>query len=376
MSTSAVPNGIRYALAFVVPAVGALALTPLAARAAHRFDILDRPGGHKVHRGATPYLGGVAVAAGLMLIGGVTAGTNGELLTILAGSLVLGTVGLVDDVHTVSPSIRLVLEASVGVSLWLVGVRAGVLDTPIVDLPVTILWVVAVVNAFNIIDNMDGLAAGVATASALGIASIAALEGDHLVASFAFAVAGASVGFLRYNLPPARIFLGDAGSMLLGALIAALTLKLDIQVRADSARLVTVVLLAGVALFDLSLVVVARLLGRRKIWLGGTDHASHRLAEHGHSRLRVAATFAASQVACSALAVWVYGRDADEAVIAVAAVGIAWVLMLTVLLRLPHPRPIDGSQPRATAGAVEVPPVVDAATSAPGPATDSMPPSA
>lgn len=375
MSTSAVPNAIRYALAFMVPAIGTLALTPLAARAAHRFDVLDSPGGHKIHRGATPYFGGVAVAAGLMLIGGVTAGTNGELLTILAGSLVLGTVGLIDDMHTVSPAIRLLLEASVGVSLWLVGVRAGVLDTPIVDLPVTVLWVVAVVNAFNIIDNMDGLAAGVATASALGIASIAALEGDYLVASFAFAVAGASIGFLRYNLPPARIFLGDAGSMLLGALIAALTLKLDLQVRADSARLATVVLLAAVALFDLSLVVVARLLGRRKIWLGGTDHASHRLSEHGQSRLRVATTFATSQVACSALAVWVYRRDADEAAIAVAAVGVIWVLLLAVLLRLPHPTPVAGGQ-RATAGAVEAAPATDAPTSAPGPATDSMPPSA
>ena len=375
MSTSAVPNAIRYALAFMVPAIGTLALTPLAARAAHRFDVLDSPGGHKIHRGATPYFGGVAVAAGLMLIGGVTAGTNGELLTILAGSLVLGTVGLIDDMHTVSPAIRLLLEASVGVSLWLVGVRAGVLDTPIVDLPVTVLWVVAVVNAFNIIDNMDGLAAGVATASALGIASIAALEGDYLVASFAFAVAGASIGFLRYNLPPARIFLGDAGSMLLGALIAALTLKLDLQVRADSARLATVVLLAAVALFDLSLVVVARLLGRRKIWLGGTDHASHRLSEHGQSRLRVATTFATSQVTCSALAVWVCRRDADEAAIAVAAVGVIWVLLLAVLLRLPHPTPVAGGQ-RATAGAVEAAPATDAPTSAPGPATDSMPPSA
>jgi UDP-GlcNAc:undecaprenyl-phosphate/decaprenyl-phosphate GlcNAc-1-phosphate transferase len=372
VNASSVPDGVRYALAFMVPAIGTLALTPVAARAAHRFSVLDTPGGHKVHRGATPYLGGVAVAAGLVLIGGVTAGTNGELFTILAGALVLGAVGLMDDVRTVSPSIRLVLEGAVGISLWLVGVRAGVLDTPLFDLPITVLWVVAVVNAFNVIDNMDGLAAGVATASAVGIASIAAFEGDFLVASFAFAIAGASLGFLRYNLPPARIFLGDAGSMLLGALIAALTLKLDIQVRNDLARLAAVVLLAGTAIFDLSLVVVARLLGRRKIWLGGTDHASHRLAARGHTNMRVAATFAASQTACSALAVWVYRRDPDEAFITIATVGAAWVVLIALLLRLPHPSLQPGDQGVATADAV----AATGATSAPGPATDSMPPRA
>jgi UDP-GlcNAc:undecaprenyl-phosphate GlcNAc-1-phosphate transferase len=342
VSTSSVSDAVRYTLAFIVPAVATVLLTPVAVRAAHRFDVLDRPGGHKVHGGATPYLGGVAVAAGLLLIGAVAAGANGELLTILAGALVLGAVGLADDVKTLPPAVRLLLEAAFGFSLWLVGVRAGVLDTAVVDLPVTVLWVVAVVNAFNMIDNMDGLAAGVAAASALGIASIAALEGDFLVASFAFAVAGASLGFLRYNLPPAGIFLGDAGSMLLGALIAALTLKLDLEVQPDAARLVAVVLLAAVPLFDLSLVVCARLLGRRPVWMGGTDHASHRLAERGHSSLAVAATFAGSQVACSVLAIWVYRQPTATAVATGAIVAAVWMLLLVILLRLPHPAPDPG----------------------------------
>ena len=342
MNAAAVPDGVRYTLAFVVPAVATLLLTPVAARAAHRYDVLDRPGGHKVHGGATPYLGGVAVALGLLLIGAATAGTNGELLTILAGALVLGGVGLVDDVRTVSPVLRLLLEAAVGFSLWLVGVRAGVLDMAVVDLPVTVLWVVAVVNAFNMIDNMDGLAAGVAAASAIGIASIAALEGDFLVGSFAFAVAGASIGFLRYNLPPAGIFLGDAGSMLLGTLVAALTLKLDLEVQTDAARLVAIVLLSAVALFDLALVVLARVLGRRPVWIGGTDHTSHRLAERGHSRMLVAVTFAGAQIACSLLAIWVYTRPTATAVATGSVVAGVWAMLLVILLGLPHPEPASG----------------------------------
>ncbi len=298
---------------------------------------MDRPGGHKAHPVTTPYLGGVAVAAGLLLIGSIAAGANGQLLTILACALVLGALGLIDDVRTVPPSIRLLLEAAAGLALWFVGVRAGVLQTAWVDLPITVLWVVAVVNAFNFIDNMDGLAAGVAAASALGIASIAALEGDYLVGSFAFAVAGASVGFLRYNLPPARIFLGDAGSMLLGFLIASLTLVLDLEVKPGASRLLAVVLLAAVPLFDLSLVVIARALGRRPVWIGGSDHTSHRLAHRGASRYRVAVTFAAAQVVCSLLAMWVYRQPASTALVTAGVLAAVWITLLVRFLRLPHP---------------------------------------
>lgn len=337
MIAAEVPDGVRYAVSFAVPAVAALMLTPIAARLAHGLGVLDRPGGHKSHAAATPYLGGAAVAAGLLLVGAFATGANGELVTILVGALALAAVGMVDDVRTVPPAVRLAVEGAAGASLWFVGARAGVLDTPWVDLPLTVLWVVAVVNAFNFIDNMDGLAAGVAAASALGIGSIAALEDDYLVASFAFAVAGASVGFLRYNLPPARIFLGDAGSMLLGFLIAALTLKLDLEVQPTAARLLAVVLLAGVPLFDLSLVVCARLLGRRPVWMGGRDHTSHRLAEGGRSRMRIAAMFTGAQVACSVLAIWVYQRSAAAAVVTAAIVGVIWLVLLVALLRLPHP---------------------------------------
>ena len=182
----------RYALAFCVPLAATLMLTPLAARLAHRFDVLDHPVDHKTHRETTPYLGGLAVAIGLLLVAAFAGGASGELMTVLLGALVLAGVGLVDDVRGLSPLIRLAFE------------------------------VVAVTNAMSFIDNMDGLAASVAVASTFGVAAIAASNGDYLVASFALAVAGACLGFLRYNAPPARIFLGDAGSMLLGFLIAAL----------------------------------------------------------------------------------------------------------------------------------------------------------
>lgn len=327
----------RYTLAFLVPLLATLLLTPLAARLAHRFGVLDHPGGHKTHGEATPYLGGLAVGAGLLMIAAIVGGTSGELLTVLLGALVLGAVGLVDDLRGLSPVVRIVFEVLAALALWTAGIRAGVLHTPWVDLPVTVLWVVAVTNAVNFVDNMDGLAASVAAVSTLGVAAIAASNGDYLVGSFALAVAGACIGFLRYNLPPARIFLGDAGSMLLGFLMAALILKLDLPVGAAAPRALSTVLLAAVPLFDLTLVILARWRGGRRIYQGGTDHLSHRLAAQGVSKRGVVLVVATAQAACCALAYAVY-RQPQTVVLGVgAAAALLWVALLVLLLRLPTP---------------------------------------
>ena len=328
---------IRYSLAFMLPLIGAMTLTPAVARLAHRYDVLDHPGGHKVHSQATPYLGGIAVGGGLILVGVMAAGTNGELLTILGGGFVLGIVGLRDDVRSVSPWWRLGFEAAAGLALWFVGVRAGVFDLAFTDLPLTVLWVAVVVNAFNFIDNMDGVAAGVAACSAVGIAAVAGHNDDFLVTSFALAAAGAAAGFLRYNFPPAQIFLGDAGSMLLGFLIAALTLKLDLPIGEAAPRALTTVLLAAVPLFDLSLVMVARTLGRRPLMTGGTDHTTHRLRQRGFSGRTVLLLLIAVQTLCSGFAFWMYQQSSVTVIAAGGLLGVVWLLMLACLLRMPTP---------------------------------------
>ena len=332
-----VPAAIRYPLAFLVPAIATLLLTPVAGRAAHRFGVLDRPGGHKTHREATPYLGGLAVAAGLLVIAAVASGANGQLLTVLVGGVLLAGVGLADDVRGLGAVTRFGFELIAGLALWMAGVRANVLNAVWVDLPVTVLWVVAVTNAVNIIDNMDGLAVTATTASTLGIATIAAINGDYLVASFALAVAGASLGFLRYNFPPASIFLGDAGSMLLGFFIAALTLKLDLPVGAAAPRVLSTILLAGVPLFDLTLVMVARTREGRRVYVGGTDHLSHRLATAGASKRLIVGVVAGAQAMCSALALVAYRQPQGVVLALGTGVAIVWVGLLVLLLRMPTP---------------------------------------
>jgi UDP-GlcNAc:undecaprenyl-phosphate GlcNAc-1-phosphate transferase len=325
---------LRYVLAFVVPLVVTLLLTPVAGRLARRLGILDHPSEQKFHRDPTPYLGGVAVAAGLVAIGFLTTGASAQVFVILLGGLVLGVWGLVDDWVTVRPSVKLLVQGSAGVALWFADIRAGLFGVEALDLALTVFWVVAVINAVNLLDNMDGLAAGVSAVAALAFFGIAAARGDYLVASFALAVAGGSLGFLRYNLPPATIFLGDAGALMLGFLLAALGLKLDLVGENGFVRSAVPILILGVPLFDMLLVIVDRLRGRRPVFRGGTDHSSHRLATLGLSHGAVAAVIVAAEVICCALALTLLEVSFDSAVAIATATGLTAIALLVLLLRV------------------------------------------
>jgi UDP-GlcNAc:undecaprenyl-phosphate GlcNAc-1-phosphate transferase len=332
-----VPSAIRYPLSFAIPLLATLLLTPRAAALARRLGVLDRPGGHKTHVAATPYLGGVAVAAGLAGIGVLAGGAAGELTTILGCGAILALLGFLDDVRGVSAIVRFSFEAACGLFLWQAGIRAGVFDAEWADLALTCVWVVAVTNAVNFIDNMDGVAAGVAAASAFGIFAVAAHNDDVLVASLALAVAGSCLGFLRFNVPPATIFLGDAGSLLLGLLLASLILKLDLPVGEAAPRILVTALLAAVPLFDLGLVTIARLSGRRPIWRGGSDHSTHRLRARGRSDAFVALALIGAQALCCLVALVVSANASSDAVvwIAAGAASVAVLVLLVAFLRLP-----------------------------------------
>ena len=323
---------LQYGFAFLLPLVTTLWLTPIAAWAARRIRILDYPREGRHHTRVTPYLGGLALACGLAVVGAFAASASGQLFTILAGSIALMLVGLADDYRGLRPSIKLIVEVGAAVGLWLVGVRAGMFGVPALDCALTILWIVAITNALNLLDNMDGLAAGVTAIASVTFFAIAAGKGDYLVGSFALALAGASLGFLRHNFPPARIFLGDAGSLMLGFLLASLALKLDLVGQAGFLHLVVPVLILGVPIFDTLLVIIARVHEGRPVFLGGTDHSSHRLTELGFTGKGVTATTYTAQV-CSCVVAFalVYAAEwvsvaAILVAAAVAAVMLVWFL--------------------------------------------------
>ena len=259
-------EAVVYGAAFLLPLAATLLLTPAAAGLARRLGVLDRPSDRKQHVEATPYLGGAALALGLVVAGVVLGSTARQATVIAACGLVVFGLGLYDDLRGLGPVPKLSIEAAVAVALWAGGVRAGFFGVPAIDLVLTVAWVVAITNAVNLTDNMDGLASGIAAIASFAYFAIAAPQGDYLVAAFAAGLAGASVGFLRHNFPPARIFLGDAGSLLLGFLLASLGLLLDLDVSNDVLRIGVQVLILGVPVLDTALVVVTR----RRDWSPGT----------------------------------------------------------------------------------------------------------
>jgi UDP-GlcNAc:undecaprenyl-phosphate GlcNAc-1-phosphate transferase len=323
-----------YMLSFVASAATTIALTPVAGRVAVRLGIIDRPSAHKFHRAVTPYLGGAAVAAGLLAPAAYLAGASAQLLTILLAGLAVAAVGLLDDRRPISPYAKLAAQAAAALALWAVGIRAEVFHVAILDLGLTMLWVLVVTNAFNLLDNMDGLTSGVAGISALTFFAIAASRGDYLVASFSFAVAGACLGFLRWNFPPARIFLGDTGSLFLGIVLAALALKLDLLGQGWTLRVTVPALAIAVPLLDTCFVVVTRLRDGRPVLQGGTDHSSHRLAARGLSPTGVAACFYSIQVGFAALALWATGVPSA---LVVAVIALLSVALFGVWLLFPRP---------------------------------------
>ena len=336
------PDAVRYGLAFAIPCLVTLLATPFVARAATRLGLVDHPAPHKTHVDPTPYLGGAAVAAGLGVTGVVAMGGSIQIATILVAAIAIAALGLVDDARGLQPPAKLAVEVAAAVALYVTGSGGGVFGTAVLDLPLTIVWVVVVTNALNLLDNMDGLAPGVAAMSALAFFGISAYEHHYLVGSLAVALAGACLGFLPHNFPPARVFLGDAGSLLVGFLLAAIGLNLDLIGQAGVIRVAVPVLALAVPLFDTTLVVIARFRDGRPVMRGGTDHTSHRLAARGLTHVQVALLAIAAQAACSILAVGLFlASDGTVVVGTIVATALAGGALLATL-RLEHPRATSG----------------------------------
>jgi UDP-GlcNAc:undecaprenyl-phosphate/decaprenyl-phosphate GlcNAc-1-phosphate transferase len=252
-----------------------LVLVPLCRRLALGWGITDRPAQGKLHRLPTPYLGGIAIALGAVVCSFVLPSWHAEAATVLAAACLVSVVGLVDDIRTVRPAVRLSIETVAAVAVVAGGARVHLFGDP-ADFVISVVFLVLMTNAFNLLDNMDGALGSIGAVIAVALATTALLEHQVLVGGLAVVVAGACFGFLVHNWHPARIFMGDAGSLFLGFLLAVIALKLRTGV-SHSASAVALVLLLGPALFDTTLVVISRRRAGRPIYPGGTDHTAHRL---------------------------------------------------------------------------------------------------
>jgi UDP-GlcNAc:undecaprenyl-phosphate GlcNAc-1-phosphate transferase len=278
--------------AFFPFALGVLlsaAFVPLCRRLALRMNVVARPREDRWHRTTVPLLGGLAIGASILL-GAVITGIAAPLVVPLAAGMLICAVGLVDDMITLKPATKLIAQICLAAALVYFGYSLHWLESRLLDSILTIVWVVGLTNAFNLLDNMDGLCAGIALIVAvmliIGFYTGTTREraGDEL--TYLALLAGATGGFLLFNFPPASIFMGDGGALMLGFSLATFTLSPE-GVRGSRADVISVitapVFVLLIPIFDTTLVTALRLLSGRSPARGGRDHSSHRLVAMGLS---------------------------------------------------------------------------------------------
>jgi UDP-GlcNAc:undecaprenyl-phosphate GlcNAc-1-phosphate transferase len=266
-----------------------LYLTPLVRSAAISFGVLDSPDGKlKRHKEPTPYLGGVAVYLAFLISLGMVFDFDKELLGMLLGGTIVTMLGLFDDLRVLTPGLKIMGQL---LAIWVLfksGATIQIASLPVwVTLVLTIAWVVVVTNALNILDVSDGVASGTAAIAALSLTIIALLNGRPLIASAALALCGSCAGFAWFNKAPAKIYLGDTGSMFIGFMLASLTIIGDYAAN-NSLALLAPLFILFVPLFEVAICSLARLAKGESPLKGSPDHQAIRLKNQGISAANTA----------------------------------------------------------------------------------------
>ena len=296
-----------------------------------RTGLVDDPGHRKIHDSPIPLAGGLAVLTGLLLplllgavamqLGLLPAGAVGkiaygfekrglQLAAILVGAIGMVGLGWLDDKHELRAGPKFAGQLSIALLVALAGVRIKLFPesplSPVLSCGVTVLWILTVVSAVNIMDNMNGLCAGLGAIGAAAFAAIAAGQGQYLVASLAMLAAGALAGFLPYNYPKASAFLGDSGSHLTGFLLAVLAILPHFYTAQNPRPLAVLapLLVLAVPLGDMLCVMWIRWRAGKPIWVGDTNHLSHRLVRRGLGKPQVVALIWGLHATACVAAVW------------------------------------------------------------------------
>ena len=275
---------------FLLMAASALVIavggTPLVRYAALKLGILDNPSARKIHSAPVPLMGGAAIYVAFiaaLALWGERSYIN-EVVGIFVGATLVSIVGALDDSRGMGSYLKLLFQVAAAFILILSGVQVRLFHS-FMDVLLTLLWVVGITNAFNLLDNMDGLSSGVATIAAAFFTLLAAMSDQYLVGTLAAALCGACIGFLVYNWNPARVFMGDTGSLFLGFLLAAVGIKLRFPANSAGITWMIPILVLALPVFDTTLVFFSRLRrGKNPLTTAGKDHVSHRLARRTGSQ--------------------------------------------------------------------------------------------
>ncbi|MBI5574559.1 MAG: undecaprenyl/decaprenyl-phosphate alpha-N-acetylglucosaminyl 1-phosphate transferase [Elusimicrobia bacterium] len=285
---------IFYLYSFLISFIVAIFTTPILILVAKKYDIIDHPKTPvKTHRVATPYLGGLAIFFGfvtsLFIIRYITnfpTGTLRSLRGIIIGATFIIIVGLIDDLKTIGFKVKFLWQIVVAIILINFDIRIKFIQPQYLADILTIVWVVGIINAINIIDIMNGLASGISFIAAMTFLFIALPTEEIYVNLAAVSLAGGIFGFIKYNFPKAKIFMGDTGSMFLGFVLSALSLGTS-YTKINDVALYSPILILGIPIFDTFYVMYLRFRKGKSPFLGSKDHFALRLEVVGLSRKNV-----------------------------------------------------------------------------------------
>ena len=308
-------------------------------------DVVDKPNtAHKSHKQPVPYLGGVAIIIGIIvvaystsLVSNFTIKTFWLATSVLAPALVLGLIGLWDDMKNLPPLPRFVAQTIAGIFTAFILIATDNVGNPtgskIFDTVITVIWVVGICNSINFFDNLDGGAAGTVAVSSTALAFLA-LNGDqYLIAALATVTAGATMGFLIWNKSPARIYMGDAGALFLGVLLATLTIRLHPHSDTQLGSYFTPIFLLAVPILDTSVAVLSRLKRNISPFQGGQDHLSHRLIRAGLSRRKAAVTLWSLSGLFGLVSIIISRPNGNYENLIVYAAGVLWLFLFGLFFR-------------------------------------------
>ena len=318
------------------------ALTPLMRKLAIKVGAVDAPNlARKVQIEPIPYLGGVAIVIGVFVATYSTVIIKDKDIalasTVLIPAVVMAVMGLIDDLRGLPPWPRLIAQSAVGVIVAAILISTDTIGTPsqifIIDAIVTIFWIVGVCNSINFFDNLDGGAAGTVVVISFFTFLIAYDRGQLMVSALSIVTAGATAGFLIWNRPPAKIYMGDAGALFLGIMVAVLTIRLKPAIQPSWKSLSIPLFLMAIPLLDTSVAVTSRLARKISPFTGGRDHLSHRLMRKGLHRRTAAITLWVLAGVYGTISFAIY-KGQSSALIILAA--LTWAYLFFFFIRIPH----------------------------------------
>ena len=320
-------------------------LTPIMRYVAKRYGVVDAPSeSHKTHKNPVPYLGGVAIALGVVMVtyvASLASDVSRETFllasSVLIPAIIMGIVGLIDDLRKLSPWPRFIIQSLFAMAISALLVATNTLGSPFgdnwIDIPITTLFIVGITNSINFFDNIDGGASGALAIAAMFLFILSFQGSQFLIAALSIVLAGATLGFLLWNKPPARIYMGDAGALFLGILIASLAIRFDPNPIDRIASFSIPLLLLAIPILDTSVAVVSRIRRRISPFQGGRDHLSHRLMRMGFNKRQSVFILWMGSILFASFAVAISNASYSiERLIAIFA-GVIWVMLFIGFLR-------------------------------------------